>query len=525
MSSFRVVALLPLLGAASCYSDSPSQSTLPTTPFADEPRYTQGPPGGAMDADPRTDAYAPQNPGFAPSDDDDDEEPQANLAPAAPPQPGPAEGLVEPADPSDGAPGAPVYGPGIAGPVGGSPGDPALAGPADPQAAEPTAGVTDVEIDATLDGYGSWVDTEDYGPVWRPDATVVGVDFTPYETAGSWAYTDAGWAFASDYNWGWLPFHYGRWAWFEDSWGWVPGHRWSPAWVDWRCGNGVVGWRPRMPHAVRPNDPNRPHRHYGRGELIRDGRRAQSHDGHWRFAADRDFARPHIRSHLYGNTAEGLRLTSRVQTPPLRARTTLRANEVMRDRYSVRRYGAPTQQGYRQPSRVERPYQRPYQRPYAPGQSYARPERYSAPQRTWTDRTPPGRVWTSPNRPARAWGGPPSTNGSHTGGGPGRPPSGFSPRPITDGSHTGGGPGRPPSGFSPRPITNGSHTGGGPSGPPSGFSPRPITNGTRSSSGNSGSYNGGHSGGSSSGSHSGGSSSGSYSGGSHSGGHSAGRGR
>jgi hypothetical protein len=527
MRTFRFVALLPL-AAAACYSDSPAQSTLPTTPFADEPRYTQGPPGGAMDEDPRTDAYAP-NPGFAASDDDDDDDaPQASAPPAPSADPGPAEGLVEPApavDPDDVAV-APSWpgGPAIAG-------GPGLAGPVDPsapvEAGAPTAGVTDVEINATLDGYGEWVDTEDYGPVWRPDATVVGVDFTPYETAGSWAYTDAGWAFASDYNWGWLPFHYGRWAWFEDSWGWVPGHRWSPAWVDWRCGGGVTGWRPRMPHPRSPNDPNRAHHHYGRGELMRDGRRAQVHDGHWRFAADRDFGRPHIRSHLYGNTAEGLRLTSRVQAPSYRARTTLRANDVMRDRYSVRRYGAPTQQGYRQPQRVQRyapgqTYQRPsnpgraYQRPYTPGQSYQRPERY-APQGSWSNRpapgspgrvwtapnrptTAPGRVWTSPNRPSgpppRMWGGPPSRtgNGSHTGGGPGAPPSGF---------HSGGSTG------------NGSHTGGGPGAPPSGFHSGGSTGSHSSSSG-------GHSGGGGGGGHSGGGGGGSHNGG---GFHSGSRGR
>ncbi|HEY0483137.1 MAG TPA: DUF6600 domain-containing protein, partial [Kofleriaceae bacterium] len=204
----------------------------------------------------------------------------------------------------------------------------------------PTGTVTDPEIDATLDGYGQWIQTDDYGPVWRPDATVVGVDFTPYESGGSWVDTDAGWAFSCDYPWGWLPFHYGRWAWFHDYWGWVPGHRWGPAWVDWRHGNGVIGWRPRPPRILdhRPSIG-----HHGGGVLVRDHRHAEQHDAHWRFATTSNFARPHVRSHLYGNLAEGLRVTSKVAAPPLRARTTVRAADLMRNRFSAG--GRPWAQG------------------------------------------------------------------------------------------------------------------------------------------------------------------------------------
>src|SRR3569623_1147146 len=71
--------------------------------------------------------------------------------------------------------------------------------------------VTDGEIDSTLGNYGDWGEDPDYGRVWRPYATVVGVDFTPYETCGSWAWTDWGYSFNCDWDWGWLPFHYGRW--------------------------------------------------------------------------------------------------------------------------------------------------------------------------------------------------------------------------------------------------------------------------------------------------------------------------
>ena len=100
--------------------------------------------------------------------------------------------------------------------------------PVDPQQdAAPMADVQDTEIDATLQGYGSWEEDEDYGRVWRPDVTIVGADFTPYDTCGSWGYSEYGWTFNCDYGWGWLPFHYGRWGWIGSSWGWVPGHQWG----------------------------------------------------------------------------------------------------------------------------------------------------------------------------------------------------------------------------------------------------------------------------------------------------------
>src|SRR5688500_17380360 len=62
---------------------------------------------------------------------------------------------------------------------------------ADPQAEGYVMGsVDDTEIDQTLGAHGEWIVTPEYGRVWRPYATVVGVNFTPYETCGSWVYTD-----------------------------------------------------------------------------------------------------------------------------------------------------------------------------------------------------------------------------------------------------------------------------------------------------------------------------------------------
>jgi uncharacterized membrane protein YgcG len=296
--------------------------------------------------------------------------------------------------------------------------DVAEAAPTPEAPADPTAGVTDAEIDATLSSYGQWVDTDDYGQVWRPDATVVGVDFTPYESGGSWQDTDAGWAFACDYQWGWLPFHYGRWAWFHDYWGWVPGHRWGPAWVNWRHGGGIVGWRPMRPQIRdhRTGAPGHDHR-FGSGPQIRDHRHAEQHDAHWRFATTSDFGRPHVRAHLYGNLAEGLRVTSTVAAPPVRARTTVRAADLMRGRFAsggrlaqpgggapqVRDHRLPPPARYepynapirthQPPVRGENPSVRSYQ---PPAQTYQPPTRgYTAPTRAYQ---PPTRTYQPPTR-------------------------------------------------------------------------------------------------------------------------------
>ena len=80
-----------------------------------------------------------------------------------------------------------------------------------------------------LSPYGHWIDYPGMGYVFMPD---VGPEFKPYSTNGHWLYTNEGWVWASDYNWGWATFHYGRWF-YEDGYGWmwIPGHEWAPAWV------------------------------------------------------------------------------------------------------------------------------------------------------------------------------------------------------------------------------------------------------------------------------------------------------
>jgi hypothetical protein len=110
------------------------------------------------------------------------------------------------------------------------------------------------EFGPHLAPYGYWVDDPYYGRVWVPNRGVVGSDFRPYVTGGRWELTgNDDWLWASDYPFGWVTFHYGRWAWLSGSvgWGWVPGYTYSPAWVDFRVGSaGYVGWGPLPPYSV-----------------------------------------------------------------------------------------------------------------------------------------------------------------------------------------------------------------------------------------------------------------------------------
>jgi len=123
---------------------------------------------------------AAPDPGTAPGDlaDPGDDPDDGDVAEAAPP---PVE-----APPAPGAPGPLDIAGGPAEPPPDDAAGDAEAAPVSPPS-DPIAIVGDAEIDATLEGYGQWIETDDYGQVWRPDATVVGVDFTPYESGGSWA--------------------------------------------------------------------------------------------------------------------------------------------------------------------------------------------------------------------------------------------------------------------------------------------------------------------------------------------------
>jgi hypothetical protein len=99
---------------------------------------------------------------------------------------------------------------------------------------------------AHLAPYGQWIDVPGIGPAWIP-AEASNPEWRPYMDAGHWEYTDAGWFWQSDYPWGDIAFHYGRWIRNDFTglrWAWVPAYDWAPSWVAWREGTGGMGWAP-----------------------------------------------------------------------------------------------------------------------------------------------------------------------------------------------------------------------------------------------------------------------------------------
>lgn len=76
-----------------------------------------------------------------------------------------------------------------------------------------------------LSPYGTWIQDPQYGYVWRPD--VDQEDFRPYYSNGRWAMTEYGNTWVSNYDWGWAPFHYGRWIYNRyNQWVWIPDTVW-----------------------------------------------------------------------------------------------------------------------------------------------------------------------------------------------------------------------------------------------------------------------------------------------------------
>ncbi|MEP6596000.1 MAG: DUF6600 domain-containing protein [Ginsengibacter sp.] len=126
---------------------------------------------------------------------------------------------------------------------------------------EPSNSISYQQFYDDLDPYGQWVNSAEFGNVWVPRLS----GFRPYYSNGNWAYTNYGWTWVSDYNWGWAPFHYGRW--YYDNfygWAWVPGYEWAPAWVNWRSNSQYYGWAPLCPQT-------------------RDGRYYETRNDQWAF--------------------------------------------------------------------------------------------------------------------------------------------------------------------------------------------------------------------------------------------------
>jgi hypothetical protein len=92
-----------------------------------------------------------------------------------------------------------------------------------------------------LNPYGRWFNNPRFGQVWVYDDPA----FRPYSTDGHWEYTNYGWSWVSDFDWGWAPFHYGRWEYDPFyGWMWIPGYEWASAWVSWSQYDGYYGWAP-----------------------------------------------------------------------------------------------------------------------------------------------------------------------------------------------------------------------------------------------------------------------------------------
>ena len=101
-----------------------------------------------------------------------------------------------------------------------------------------------------LQSGGHWFDDPTYGEVWQPDVATSDGNWRPYSD-GHWAYTDQGWTWISNEDFGWATYHYGRWARRSDTgWVWIPGSRWAPAWVSWRESSDHVGWAPLPPEVA-----------------------------------------------------------------------------------------------------------------------------------------------------------------------------------------------------------------------------------------------------------------------------------
>jgi hypothetical protein len=132
-----------------------------------------------------------------------------------------------------------------------APGAPTPYATPQPEPAQPPqANVTYTYFYDSLAPYGSWIDVGGYGRCWRPTVVLADPNWEPYCNRGHWVYTTSGWYWASDYSWGWAPFHYGRW--FHHSrfgWCWAPDTVWGPSWVTWRYADDYCGWAPLPPTA------------------------------------------------------------------------------------------------------------------------------------------------------------------------------------------------------------------------------------------------------------------------------------
>lgn len=102
------------------------------------------------------------------------------------------------------------------------------------------------------------------GWAWRPRG--VERDWRPF-SRGTWVVTDLGWYWLSEYPWGYVTSHYGRWQWRDGTaWSWVADREWSSAWGLWAYGEEGIGWRPMVePETSSGNLDGSDPPHSGRG--------------------------------------------------------------------------------------------------------------------------------------------------------------------------------------------------------------------------------------------------------------------
>jgi hypothetical protein len=122
----------------------------------------------------------------------------------------------------------------------------------------------------SLQDKGDWFSTDKYGYVFQPRRAAQDRGWRPYAD-GHWGYTDQGWTWISNEDFGWATYHYGRWAQLANTgWVWIPGDQWAPAWVSWRTNpryarhaqgttvsavvtdadSDYIGWAPLPPEAT-----------------------------------------------------------------------------------------------------------------------------------------------------------------------------------------------------------------------------------------------------------------------------------
>ena len=115
-----------------------------------------------------------------------------------------------------------------------------------------------------LNDNGEWINTNEYGYVWRPYRNVTNRydDWSPYRY-GQWRLLPYyGWTWVNDEPWGWATYHHGRWVYYNGYWAWTPYNDrrasrswWRPALVIFTTWGNNYCWYP-LPYAYNYYDYN-----------------------------------------------------------------------------------------------------------------------------------------------------------------------------------------------------------------------------------------------------------------------------